>query len=151
MKQNHWAYLDKIPGGIAPKTKVRVKSGKYAVKGSPLEKDVQGQVEEYLAIKGLSFVRVPDSVYKYLFTTQSTPMWVRKEAQKYMKGQPDLIILKRRKGLLYALPLELKREGITELIGDQEKIQREIGTVVGDGFDNARKIIDEWEAKIDGI
>lgn len=151
MKKDRFAYLKRIPGTIVPKKKIVKKGLKTAKKGSDLESIVQAQIEDYLELKDLSFVRIPDSVYQYIFTTPSTPFWIRKEAQKYMKGRPDLIILKTHKGILYALPLELKREGIEILVRDQAKIQKEIGTLVGDGFENARKIIDEWEAKINGI
>ena len=112
----------------------------------PLEKEIQAAVERYLDLRGLYFIRIPDALYRWVFGAgASIPVWVRGLISSYMKGQPDLIILKpmgNGRGC-FALPLELKSES-GEMSDEQLRIQAEIGTFIAHSEEEAIKIIDEF-------
>lgn len=67
-----------------------------------LERVLQKQVEAYLELKGIRYIRVPDSLWAFVNTT--APMWLRIFTGKFLAGIPDIVALKGEK----ALHLELK-------------------------------------------
>ena len=56
------------------------------------EKDLQASCERYLELLSLRYIRIPDAVLGYL-SKPSAPPQIRKLVGRYMRGQPDLVIL----------------------------------------------------------
>ncbi len=125
------------------------RSKKKRVKG-PKEEQIQGQVEAYLRLKGIQFLRIPDSVYRMCSPMSSLPIWQKKEISQYLRGVPDLLIFK--KEMLSdevpcvdnsCLMLELKRKG-GKAGQAQKQWHRGLMVHVPESFEEAKTLIERW-------
>lgn len=58
------------------------------------ESDLQRLCEEYLELKRIAYIRVPDAIYKAIFGTSSIKPHVKRLISSFIKGLPDLTLLK---------------------------------------------------------
>lgn len=136
------AYLKGIPGTLQR----QVKGGKLKPVGIP-EECIQNAVEDYLEIKGIKFLHIPDVVYRMCAHTSRTPIWDKKKISQYLSGVPDIIAFKKVTDNIDndCLLLELKR-----LNGKPRQKQKNWGAGLNvhypDSVDSAIKIINEWMA-----
>lgn len=100
---------------------------------------IQGQAEAYLDACGLFYIRLPDSLMRVVFASQSIPIWTKKEVADCLKGLPDLTILDAGR----YLAVELKKNG-GKMSSAQRDVQRAIGTVVCDSFAAFKQAVDNW-------
>jgi hypothetical protein len=112
------------------------------------ESTTQNQLEKYLALKGIKFIRFPDSLYRYIFANPVIPIHVKKQCSDFMKGIPDLIILTPNKAYNSCLLLEVKAED-GKLSQGQKNWHKGLNVYVGYGFDACREIIDGFIEQVD--
>lgn len=73
------------------------------------ESDLQRQCEEYLEyLPDVVVIRFPDVAYRTIFASRNIPAYVKRMIAVYVKGIPDLILLKDRGDKVEALAVELK-------------------------------------------
>lgn len=144
------AWMEGLPGTLPRSTPAEPRpprlTGGLKVSGPP-EADIQREVEGYCEARGIYYVRVPDALYRWIYGARnSVPVWVRCLIARYIKGVPDMILLRdmgNGKGC-FALPLELKRSG-AKLSPEQVKTQEAIGTKVAYSTAEAIGYIKEFE------
>lgn len=115
------------------------KSKKTSIK-TP-EAVIQKQVESYLRLKRIPYLRIPDAVYRSIKT-----MGKRGASQtaSAVSGFPDLTIFKvLADGSTACLPLELKAKG-GRLSEAQKEWKYKIGTQVAYGFEDAVTLIESF-------
>lgn len=129
------------------KPKDRKKPVRRRTKPKMKEYELQTLVEEYLKTRGAFFYRIPDAAFKVINSGQSVSLRDKAIISSYLKGLPDLTIFHPTK--VYkerypvVLPLELKVEN-GKLSQGQVHWQKKIGTIVAYGWDQAKKIIDDF-------
>jgi len=107
------------------------------------ESTIQDQLEHYLDLKGITYVRFPDSLYRYIFANPMIPIYVKKQCSDYMKGVPDLIILTPNKSYNDCLLLEVKaKDG--KLSQGQKNWQKGLNVYTGYGFEDCKGFIDQY-------
>lgn len=105
------------------------------------ESALQKVCEDYLIIRRLAFIRIPDAVYREIFGRRSVSVRLRSLVSSYLKGLPDLTILFQSG---HYLAIELKSR-----TGKMSQGQKNYKKLVGDNyyviksFDAFRKLIDE--------
>ena len=105
-----------------------------------IEADLQKQVEAYLKLVGLTFVHIPGSLQRYIWTKSSrVPIHIAMQASRAFKGVPDLLIFK---GGGECLIMELKAPK-GKLTPEQESWVS-LGLVVCKSLEEATKAIDQW-------
>lgn len=113
------------------------------------ESTIQEQLESYLDLKGIEYIRFPDSLYRYIFANPQIPIHVKKQCSEYMKGVPDLIILTKSKTYNDCLLLEAKaKDG--KLSQGQKNYAKHLNVVTGYGFDECKQAIDDFIKFVDG-
>jgi len=125
------------------------KTGKNRKKATgQKEAEIQDYVEQYLNLKGIRFLRIPDAVYRACGLPGLQPA-DRQAISEYLKGVPDLIIFKREfinntpTVDNSALMIELKRKGEVQR-GSQRAWAKGLSVNTCDSFDDARILIDKW-------
>lgn len=102
---------------------------------------IQKQVESYLRLKRIPYLRIPDAVYRSIKTMGKRGAI---EASSSLKGLPDLMIFKvLPDGSTACLPLELKAKG-GKLSEAQKEWKYKIGTQVAYGFEEAVNLIESF-------
>ena len=145
------AWMADLPGTLPRSTPVGpskpARNRQGMIDSSPPEADIQREVEAYVEARGIYYTRIPDSLFRWIYGAgSSVPVWVRAMIGRYLKGQPDMILLKpmgNGKGC-FALPLELKRAG-GKLSPEQVRTQEAIGTKVAHSTSEAIAFIREFE------
>ncbi len=105
------------------------------------ESVLQKQCEDYLIIRKVAFVRIPDAVYREVFGRNNTSHRLRGLISSYLKGLPDLTILFQTGRYL---AVELKSSS-----GKMTQGQKNFKKLVGDNyyliksFDAFRRLVDE--------
>ena len=103
------------------------------------EKVIQAQGEAYLRLKRLFFIRIPDALNRSIFANPEIPIWTKKHISDFIKGLPDLTILKDGR----YLAVELKKDG-GRLTHEQDAIRREIGGIVCYNFEEFKTALEAW-------
>lgn len=113
------------------------------------ESTLQSNCESYLNLLHIPYIRIPDVLYSVIFgnsyASKRIPVYVKKVISGFLKGLPDLIILKEMQGTIYnkALCIELKSK-----TGRLTKEQRQFGAilnlVVVRSFDDFKNIVNEF-------
>jgi hypothetical protein len=105
-----------------------------------IEAKLQNQVELYLKCHGLTFVHIPASLQRHIWSKASrVPIHIAAEASRAFKGVPDLLIFG---GGGRCLIIELKAPNGT--LTPEQKRWESLGMVVARSFDEAKAIIDKW-------
>jgi hypothetical protein len=105
-----------------------------------IEAQLQKQVELYLKCHGLTFVHIPSSLQRHIWSKSSrVPIHIAAEASRAFKGVPDLMIFG---GGGKCLIIELKAPKGT--LTPEQKHWVSLGMVVCRSFDEAKAIIDKW-------
>lgn len=112
------------------------------------ESSIQSQLEHYLDLKGIEYIRFPDSLYRYIFANQSIPIHVKKQCSDYMKGVPDLIILVKYGKYNMCLLHEVKAKDGRASQG-QKNYAKRLNVETGYGFDECKAIIDNFIEFVD--
>jgi hypothetical protein len=107
------------------------------------ESEIQSQLEHYLRLKGVEFLRFPDSLYRYIFANPQIPIHVKKQCSDFMKGVPDLTILVKSGSYAMALQLEVKTND-GKLTQGQKNYAKHLNVYTGYGFDECKEIIDTF-------
>ena len=120
-----------------------IKPKRKSKKARTPEDIIQAQAEEYMDRLSISYVRIPNAVYRLLFAFKiglsGREIGERKRISDYLKGLPDLICL--RKGRYLAV--ELKTD--TGKLSAKQKLWRvSIGTEVCRSFEEFRELVDKW-------
>jgi len=126
----------------------KLKTKKSKPKVTEPEAVVQEQVETYLNIHGVPFVRLPDALMRGIFASHHIPPHQKKVISSYLKGLPDILAFhpsKKVDDYRVVLPLELKTER-GNLTQGQKAWQRKIGTLVANGYAAAKEQIDKFLA-----
>jgi hypothetical protein len=106
------------------------------------EKELQSQCENYLQYLDITFIRIPDSVYRAIFSHQTAVKpYIRALISKAIKGVPDLTLL--HKGRFLCVELKVGKNKMT--LG-QKQWARNILTwyEVVDNFEDFKKIVDDF-------
>ena len=109
------------------------------------EKSMQAQVESYLRLRRIPYIRIPDAVYRSI---SSMSKGAGIGSARSLRGVPDLTLFKvTPDGFTMCLPLELKTK--TGKLSEAQKMwQEKIGTKVARSFEDAVKLIDQfWLSK----
>lgn len=133
------AHLDGIPGAL---TRTKVKKSKAKSKGEK-EETIQKKAENYCTVKGLRFIRIPDTAYSVLFGTPGVKPHVKALLSSYLKGIPDMTPLKPYKKYNLALLLEIKKKG-GKLSQGQKNFHKGLNVVTCYGWDEVKEAIDEF-------
>lgn len=113
-----YSLLAQVPGAMIPTPKKKGTSRPR--KALTPESSIQAAAERLCDHLGLQFIRVPDAAYKAIFANPSVPVHIRVLIAQFLKGLPDMTILKRDGQYNRALCLELKTtEGDTSKAQDQ--------------------------------
>lgn len=97
------------------------------------EETLQGQCENLLDIIKVEYYRIPDIIWK------NRSPHLRKMASKYLKGKPDLLVLKPFNDIyIKAVAFELKtKKG--KLTGGQKQFQRNLPLIIIRSFEQFEK------------
>ena len=112
------------------------------------ESDIQGQLEKYLNLKGIRFVRFPDSLYRFIFANPKIPPHIKKQCSEFMKGVPDLIILTPSESYNQCLLLEVKRDD-GKVTQGQKNWHKGLNVSVGYGLEECMQMIDDFISFVD--
>lgn len=89
------------------------------------ESDLQKQCEEYLTyFPNIAVIRIPDAAYRAIFASNLSA-WIKRIISKYLKGLPDLILLRQVGAKTFALCIEVKTEK-----GKLSQGQKHFGSIV---------------------
>jgi len=72
------------------------------------ESALQRQCEEWLTIKNIPFIRIPDAVYKSIFANRNINPRLKRLVATFIRGLPDMTILRPDGQYNQALVIELK-------------------------------------------
>jgi hypothetical protein len=114
------------------------------------EKDIQAGVESYLIQKQYDFIRVPDAVYRVIFSAMSIPLHIKGQISSFLKGLPDLQVVKKYRQYNLSLFIELKTKR-GKLSQGQKKFARQLNVVVCRSVDEAIKEIEQFMEDKDGL
>ena len=96
-----------------------------------LEAPLQEFTDELLKQQGLTFIRLPSSLFVSIFANPNIPVHVKAHIKEAIAGLPDnTVLIPIGNGLNLALALELKREIGGGLHGMQKDIDNQIELVV---------------------
>lgn len=107
------------------------------------ESVIQARAEEYLTIRGIKPIRIPDKLFSTLYGQNSVNKHAKAFIANYLKGLPDLIIPKITEHGTIILPLEIKTEA-GELSRHQLAWKERLNTVVARGWEETKKAIDDF-------
>lgn len=133
--------------GTLPR-QIKAKGAKRTKRSKATEPEdvLQARTEEYLDSKGVSYIRIPDSLNKAVFANGFISSKDKAFISSYLRGLPDLTIFHPRIKLgKYAivLPLELKTQA-GEMSNAQLEWQDKIGTIEAKGWSKIKAEIDEF-------
>lgn len=112
------------------------------------EQALQRQCEEMLKYHpDIAVIRVPDAAYKAIFANQTIPSWVRALIARFLKGLPDLILL-RADGETYckAVCVELKTKKGKQTQG-QKKFARIVPVHVCRSLEHFEQIVKDFRCE----
>ena len=99
------------------------------VKAAP-EAELQEFTNAYLKTCGITFLRLPESLFASIFRNPAIPVWIKRHIKECIAGWPDcLCLLPIGNGLNLALALELK-SATGELHGEQKTMDAQIELVI---------------------
>lgn len=108
------------------------------------ESILQEQVNNYLEIKGLKYLRLPDALFRALFPNPNIQPWVKHQIKLAIAGWPDNIVMVPLYNM-YCLTLLLEcKTDIGQLTGLQKERSKELPFKVVRTFDEAKKEIDTF-------
>lgn len=109
------------------------------------ESDLQRQCEQYLELfQNIATIRIPDAVYRAIFASSLHPK-IKRLISGYIKGLPDIILLKEKNGVTQALCVELKTE--TGKMSQGQKAFAKIVTVhVVRSFESFVELVDKFNS-----
>ena len=114
---------------------------KRVSRGRTSESELQKLCEDYLIINRISFIRIPDAMYRAVFGIPGIPPHIKAMIAEFVRGVPDITIL-RDNGTYDCI--ELKTE-----IGKQSTGQKQFERKVAEGhyhivrsFEEFRKLVD---------
>lgn len=134
------AHLEGIEGALPRKP--RRKKTRSTPRGEK-EASIQSKVENYCTVQGLKFIRIPDTAYSVLFGTPGIPAHVKALLSNYLKGVPDITILKPYESHNKALLMEIKRKG-GKVSQGQKNWHKGLNVVVCWGFEECKLEIDKF-------
>ena len=129
-----------------------IKTGKAPKVNNEPESVLQSQVEGYLDVKGISYIHIPDAMYKFLYSGYLADAlkknfklygWlkgIQKVVSNSFLGLPDLLIFKA--GKLLAIELKTSKGRTSK---SQDKWIKKLNAKVCRSFEEAKEVIDEWE------
>jgi len=140
-KQDKW--MEEFKGTLPRK----IKKSKLRLVGVP-EQSIQNAVENYLQLKGLQYIHIPNAVYRMCAPFYKIPIQTKKEISEALKGIPDLLIFKASLdgNNNDCLLLELKRKN-GKARQSQTNWHKGLNMNICDSVDDAIKTINEWMAK----
>ena len=124
---------------LKPKSKKKNTTKKALISESTIQK----QVERYLDYNGLKYIRLPDSLFRSIYSKQSIPLHVKAEIAKSIAGLPDLMIPKTVNNQTILLSIELKTS-VGKMSQKQKLWQKSLGTKIARSFDEAEKLINKF-------
>lgn len=104
------------------------------------ESSLQSICDEYLDTLGITYLRIPDALYRAIFASHSIKPYIKKMISDYVKGRPDTTILHPDGRYLC---VELKSAKGKQTQGQKNFAKRIPVTVVRD-FDTFQKIVDKF-------
>jgi len=107
------------------------------------EADLQRQAEEYLQVQGIPFIRVPDAIYKAIFSSRTIKPYIKALISRFIKGLPDLIILDPAGRWNRACCIELK-SATGKLSQGQKNFAKRVNVVVKRNFEDFVKEVEEF-------
>jgi hypothetical protein len=121
--------------------KERVKKEFRDFKGS--ERELNDLCEEYLEACGLTYIRVPDAIYKAIFGFggDSIPIFIKKLISSFIKGIPDFTVLMDN-GKYVCIELKVGRNDLSQ---GQKKFAEKVKVHVVRSYEEFKKIIDDVE------
>ncbi|MCD6106803.1 MAG: VRR-NUC domain-containing protein, partial [Caldisericaceae bacterium] len=88
------------------------------------ESALQKFCEDYLELNGIAYIRIPDHVYSFIFSSSIIPVWIKKLVAAYLAGLPDLTILLKDGRYIC---VELKSQ-TGKLRGNQKRFRNMVGS-----------------------
>lgn len=113
------------------------------------ESDLQKQCEQFLEYcPDIAVIRFPDAAYRAIFGFGSNlPDWIKKLIASYVKGIPDLTLLKNKAdGTVAALPVELKKDD-GKLSQGQKKFAGIVTVYVIRDFESFVEMVEDFRKK----
>lgn len=108
------------------------------------EADLQRKCEKYLGyFPDLVVIRFPDAAYRAIFASTAISEYAKRLIAKYVKGIPDLILLKNRDSGVDALCLELKTS-TGKLSQGQKNFGERIKVYVVRDFESFTKMVEKF-------
>lgn len=107
------------------------------------ESSLQRQCEEYLDLHRITYIRVPDAIYKAIFGTTDIKPHIKRLISSFIKGLPDLTILI--KGVKYnqALCVELKTSK-GKLSQGQKSFAKNVNVHIVRSFEDFEKLVNAF-------
>jgi len=108
------------------------------------EKALQDRCEEYLQyFPDIAVIRIPDAVYRAIFANNFVSAHIKKLISKYLKGLPDLILLKKHDSFFCkAVCIELKTKKGKQSQG-QKHFANKVPVILCRSFEHFQKIVKE--------
>jgi hypothetical protein len=122
----------------------------HKAKAAP-ESVLQDFTNKYLQLKGLTYLRLPESLFAAIFRNPNIDVWIKRHIKEAIAGWPDnLVLLPIGNGLNLALALELKSE-TGKLHGEQKVLDKQIELLVArtpESVESAIKAFEIWANKL---
>lgn len=120
----------------------KVLEGQSAVDALP-EELIQGQVEEFLNLRGIEYRRIPDKIWFWLKT--NAPQWITKQLIMYWRGKPDLLIMFPLEKGSYTVEIEIKTAN-GHMSQRQKKYSERMPVYLCRSYDECCRVICEAES-----
>ena len=112
------------------------------------EKELQALEEELLKYKpNIAVIRIPDAAYRAIFANQHIQPWIKREIASFLKGIPDLTLLKKHGKYNLALCIENKVGG-NKMTQGQRKFAERANVKVVRSFEHFQELLDNFETRI---
>lgn len=144
---NRYSWLKSYTGTFPPpgkKAKAKKRRGES-------EAGLQQKCEDYLNLKGIRYIRLPDSLYSAVFNPHhNVHPKVRREVSKCIKGVPDLVIMVPYGIHNMCLLCELKTEA-GKLSQDQKSWHKGLNVEIIRNFDEFKNVVDRFSCFVKGL
>lgn len=109
------------------------------------ESDLQRACEQVLDLLGITYIRLPDSLYRSIFANKRISAHIKKEIARSIKGLPDIIILLPDEDEIYckACCIELKTKS-GKLTQGQKNFAKRLPVIVVRSFEQFQQVVNDF-------
>lgn len=133
--------MDELPFSKRKQTQSYMTAEEY--RGAKKENHLQVACEEYLSLKNIKYIHIPNCVYHLIFGTNYLSKRLKQRARRLLSGVPDLLIFLPEGKFGRVLLIELKsKKGQART--SQKRWARSMNVYLVKSFEGFQKILNEF-------